>query len=103
MIPVIWLSGLMRKILPYLILNVIVSAVTMLVVLTIWQKAQQKSLQRELPRNTETPIRLESQSTLPPLDVETVVIEAVIGAGDIESERVQLVNVISEAVDLTGW
>lgn len=93
----------MRKLLPYLILNIIISAATVLVVLTIWQKAQQNSLEKELPRHTETPVRVESQSTLPPVDMETVKIGAVIGAGDIENERVQLVSVAGEPVDLSGW
>lgn len=93
----------MRRILPYLILNIIVSAATVLVVLTIWQKAQQRSFEREIPRSTETPVRVESQSTLPPLDAETVVIGGVIGAGDIENERVQIISVASEPVDLSGW
>jgi len=93
----------MRRLLPYLILNVIVSTVTVLVVLTIWQGAQKRALQKELPVLTETPVRAESLSTLPALDVETVVIGGVIGAGDIENERVQLVSVAAEPVDLSGW
>lgn len=93
----------MRRLLPYLILNIIVSAATVLIVLTVWQKVQLKAMQKELPQKTETPIRMESLSTLPPIDVQTVIIEAVIGAGDIENERVQLVNVASDPVDLSGW
>lgn len=93
----------MRKILPYLILNIIVSAATVLVVLTVWNKTQQKQLERSLPRATETQVRAESQSTLPALDVETVVIGGVIGAGDIENERVQIISVADMPVDLRGW
>jgi hypothetical protein len=93
----------MRKILPYLILNIIVSAATVLVVLTIWQKAQQRQIERSLPRATETAVRLESQSPLPALDAETVVIGGVIGAGDLANERVQLISVADAPVDLSGW
>ena len=93
----------MRKILPYIILNITVSAVTVVVVLAIWQKAQLASLEREFPRSTATPVSVGSQLTLPPLNVDTIEIQTVVGIGDIENERVQLVSVAKEAVDLSGW
>lgn len=93
----------MRKILPYIILNIIVSAVTVVVVLAIWQKAQQVSLEREFSRSTATLEPVRSQSTLPPLSIDTIEIQTVVGIGDIENERVQLVSVAKEAVDLSGW
>jgi hypothetical protein len=93
----------MRKLLPYIILNIIISAATILVVLTVWQKAQQNALKRDLPQNTATPARVESLATLPPLEMNTVAIEGVIGAGDIQNERIKLVSISDEVVDLSGW
>lgn len=93
----------MRKIFPYLILNIIVSAVTVMVVLAIWQKAQQASLEREFSRTTATLEPVRSQSTLPPLSIDTIEIQTIVGIGDLENERVQLVSVAKEVVDLSGW
>jgi len=54
-------------------------------------------------RTTATLEPVRSQSTLPPLSIDTIEIQTIIGIGDLENERVQLVSVAKEAVDLSGW
>ena len=97
---------------PFLILNVIVSAATTLIVLVLWDHGQSPAFlsgsggqpvagQTGIAANvTQSPTM---QPTLPPLDQTVVMIETVIGAGDINNEVLVLKRVGEGDLSLTGW
>lgn len=96
-----------KKTFPFILLNIVVSAATLLAVLYFWQ---QKS---PLP-NTEptqpiiTPIQgKQSPSLTTPtaqiLEDRLLRIEGVFGAGDIKVEYILLRNPSETSVDLAGW
>jgi hypothetical protein len=92
----------MKKILPYLLLNVAVSALTMLGVILIWNAFhpspnQSDSLISQDSLTTSTPI------SLPSLSKKTVEIQSVFMPGEKEYEKISLKNVSDEPVNLTGW
>ncbi len=97
----------MKKLLPYLMLNIIVSAITILIILLIWNKThpvQKQVLLETIPTqavilNTSLP----DSTKLPPLDQTVLEVQAVIVPGDLETERVLIRNAFSEAVSLQGW
>lgn len=101
-----------RRIFPYLILNVVVSAATTVLILTLWDRAQPAALPIStggIPaastlatQPTANPDPLVTPS-LPPLDTPVIEIEAVIGAGDLETETVVLKRVGEGELLLTGW
>ena len=93
----------MRKLFPYLLINIVVSAATVTAVLLIWNathRIPEMQGQAEMPL---TEIQSLPTPTLPPLDEDTVEIILVVGAGDISSERVQLNSVSQSPVNLQGW
>ncbi len=51
----------------------------------------------------EVPVYEQLQSTLPAKDEPTVEIQLVVGVGELDYERVQLVSVSDVPVELTGW
>lgn len=97
----------MKKVLPYLILNIVVSAITMLIVFMVWEKTHpvQKLTQpapvasQALMLNTPPP----EVTALPPQDQTVLEVQAVIVPGDLETERVLIRNAYTEAVSLQGW
>jgi hypothetical protein len=100
----ILLRARMKKLLPYLILNIIVSAITMLIVLLVWDTAH--PVQKQNP-SAPIPTRPAIQNTpppetiaLPPLDQPVL---EVIVPGDLDTERVLIRNAYSEPVSLQGW
>lgn len=101
-----------KKTLPFLLLNIIVSAATVFGVLWLWQ---QRGGQLDF-RPTSTPaVTLASQSTkqiestpLPTLiatnsDSGLLSIEGVFGAGDLNVEYVLIRNQSDTSVNLNGW
>lgn len=101
-----------RRVFPYLILNVIVSAATTLLVLFLWDQRQPQALPVStggLPITTTAPVPAvdlptpQASATLPPLDTPVIEIEAVIGAGDPAVEAVVLKRVGEGELLLTGW
>ncbi|MEA5077559.1 MAG: hypothetical protein VB013_03225 [Anaerolineaceae bacterium] len=90
----------MKKLWSYLLLNVIVSAVTVLVVLSIWNAAHpcvnSTSGVATVPKATPS-------ATLPPLDKPLFEVKALIGAGDLEFEHVNLAYLGSATLDMQGW
>lgn len=95
----------MKKLLPYLLLNIVVSALTMLLVLVIWDKARPTPnilLAPDLPSQNST-ISSTPTFSLPPLDAPVIEIQAVIVPGDLEAERILIRSVSSSAILLTGW
>lgn len=100
-----------KQILPFLILNIIVSAATTLAVLLLWDRQQSASLLPAVGGIPETQSSGENltsnqtaaEATLPPLDQPVIVIETVIGAGDPENEVVVLKRVGEGELLLTNW
>lgn len=96
-----------KKTLPFILLNIAVSAATLLAVLYFWQ-------QRNPLPNTEptqpiiTPIQgIQSPSLIAPtaqiLEDRLLRIEGVFGAGEIQVEYILLRNPSNTSVDLAGW
>ncbi len=81
-----------KRLLVYLVINIIVSAMTTLVVLALWTRFVLGGAPDFAPSNPTT----DSTSS-------QVVINAVIGAGDLENERVIIEHVGDEDISLTGW
>ena len=101
-----------RRVFPYLILNVIVSAVTTLLVLALWDQRQPQALPistgglpivETAPTQPTVDPSSQASATLPPLDTPVIEIEAVIGAGDPATEAVVLKRVGEGELLLTGW
>ncbi len=93
----------MKKILPFLLLNVFVSALTMLGVILIWNAfhpsvTSKTNLDNLLLDPTQT-----SAAPLPPLDDKIIEIQSVFLPGEAQYEKISLKNVSDEPVDLTGW
>lgn len=95
----------MKRLWPFLLLNVVVSATTVLVVLLIWSAAH------SLPQTgdaTGLPTAIASiptmtQSTLPALGEQLFKIEAVFGAGDLQNEYIHFVYLGSSPLNLQNW
>ena len=92
----------MKKLWSYLILNVIVSAVTVLVVLSIWNAAH-PCISTAPINGGDTAISTTPSATLPPLDEPLFEVKALIGAGDLQNEHVNLVYLGSTSLDMQGW
>ena len=92
----------MRLVLPFLLLNVVISAVTMVIVLLIWQAAHPMPI---LPSAGFSSNTVPSATTRPAASYadQMVEITAVIGAGDINFEAITLKNAGKSAVDMNGW
>lgn len=96
-----------KKTLPFILLNIAVSAATLLVVLHFWQR------QNPLPKADPTqPIITPIQVSQPTSSVtqtaqitqgQVLRIEGVFGAGDIQVEYILLRNPGESPVDLAGW
>jgi len=93
----------MRKILPYLLINFLVSAAAVVLMLWIWDSTHKtpKITPQSYPPLVET--NLTPWTTLPAPAAPTIEIEVVVGAGDLNNERIQMVCVSDEPVDLLGW
>ena len=96
----------MKKILPYLLLNVFVSAATVLIVLLIWNAAHPAlspvtgstvgTGELQLAVNPPT-------ATLPPLDKVLLEVQSVIGSGDIQNEHLHVLYLGSDPLDIQNW
>lgn len=95
----------MKRILPYLLLNILISALTMWIVLCIWQKFHP-------PVSGMTPTSVAASVTLPAKAESTLIssyddqqleITLVVGAGDPDLEVLTLKNTGKSAVSLAGW
>ena len=92
----------MKRVLPFLLLNVAVSAATMLLVLVLWQAAHRAPEGTPIVPGSQVPT---SQLQTSPASYEDASIQIVnvIGAGDLDFEVVTLKNTGKDPVDLTGW
>lgn len=90
----------MKKILPYLLINIAVSAITMLAVILIWNAFHPSPLATVSGDN----IAITTGSTeLPPLTQKTIEIQSVYMPGEINYEKLSLKNVGQVPIDMTDW
>lgn len=98
-----------KRIFPYVILNILVSAATTVIVLAVWDRMQHPvlSVPTGSPEEQVSSFNNNSgtaqQATLPPLDAPVIRIETVIGAGDLDTETVQLQRTGEGDLQLAGW
>jgi hypothetical protein len=92
-----------QNLLPFIILNVVISAVTTILVLVIYNAIAHPAV-TSLPTQAAAPAQPAAVTeTLPPLDQPVIEITGVLGTGDIKSEVVMLKRVGSGLLTLTGW
>ena len=96
-----------KKTLPFILLNILVSAVTVLTVLFFWQQKNPLS-KAEPTQPIITPLQGSQSPTLtsPTAQIpegQLLRIEGVFGAGELQVEYILLRNPSDTAVDLTGW
>jgi hypothetical protein len=93
-----------RKLFPYILLNVVVSAVTTLGVLLAWDAIRSKNNAEISPATDATAVQSISKPATPiPADAVVIEVEAVMGVGDLKNETVRLVRKGSGDLDLEGW
>jgi hypothetical protein len=101
-----------KRVIPFLILNIIISAATTLTVLLLWDRTLRpvQPLPVSVAGSGGIPPALsspqpqpEGEATLPPLEEPVILIETVIGAGDLQNEAVLLKRVGEGELLLTGW
>lgn len=94
-----------KRLLPYILINIFVSALTTLAVLWIWDAIQRNNLPESSPIAIALPEATPASTAapLPPLDQPVIKIESIIGAGDVQTETVRLVRLGKDPVALTGW
>jgi len=93
----------MKKILPYLLINVAVSAVTMLAVILIWSVFHPLPFKGDPADEVSALASQPTQTSLPPLDHATIEIQSVFLPGEKDYEKITIKNVSPDPVDLTGW
>lgn len=96
-----------KKTLPFILLNIAVSAATLLAVLYFWQQKNPLS-NAEPTQPIITPVKGNQSpslatSTAQILEDRLLRIEGVFGAGDIQVEYILLRNPSDTQVDLAGW
>ncbi len=101
-----------KRVLPFLLLNVLISAATTLTVLIIWDRTQRpvlpaagslNPLQAQPAQNNAQGGAPPVQATLPPLEEPVILSETVIGAGDLQNEVLVLRRVGEGELQLNGW
>lgn len=93
----------MKKILPFLLINVAVSALTMLAVILIWNAFHPSPLQKSVKSEASVTETAKVGASLPSLDQKTVEIQSVFMPGEMGYEKINLKNTGKQPVDLTGW
>ena len=97
--------SVLKRLLPYIILNIIVSAVTTFAVLTWWNNG------RPIPPGLGAPVvptqaaaaSAQVESTPLPADAKVVEIAEVVGAGNLDVESVTVKRIGEGEVHLNGW
>ena len=87
----------------YIILNIIISALTTLAVISIWERLQSIPQTPVLSTSPVEGAKTLAPATLPPLDLAVIEIENVFGAGDVQNEVVVLKHVGTDEFSLRGW
>ncbi len=89
--------------LPYILLNILVSATTTLLVLVWWDRTHTPLIPTP---NTmamiSTPLPAPT-ATLPPLDAQVITIKTVFGVGNLDTEAVVLNRLGEGRLELSGW
>ena len=95
----------MKRWLPFLIVNIIVSAATTLLVLTIWNRVNTaNSYKIETPPISRPGVATPAiQAELPPLDTPVIQIANVFAAGDLQNELLVVERVGEGELNLAGW
>jgi hypothetical protein len=92
----------MKRLWPFLLLNVVVSAVTVTIILLIWSAAHSTqpaaSNNQLLAASTSAP-----QATLPALGKDLFKIQNVFGAGDLANEYIHFLYLGNEPLNLQNW
>jgi hypothetical protein len=94
-----------KQLLFYILVNIIVSAATILLVLWIWDKPNRSQATEPPPVSSYLLDNSPSEpvGTPIPLNQEVIRIKNIFGAGDVQNEMVELVRVGDGDVYLTGW
>jgi len=92
-----------RRLFPYLILNIIVSAATILTILWLWDRSRIIDLPVLTPLPVASSPTPEDTPTLPPLNRPVILIKNVFGTGDLQNEVVLLNRQGEGELELTGW
>jgi hypothetical protein len=100
----------LKRLLPYLLINILVSAATTLGVLYWWDQNQPAEALPVMPQMTPmaaspaiNPQQPRIIPTPPPLDQPVIEINNVFGVGDLETEAVRLQRVGEGELWMTGW
>lgn len=99
-----------KKTFPFLLLNIVVSAATMLLVLWLWQKQVPvlgaKATLTPAVTLANAPTQATSEGSVqasPPPSAGILSIEGVFGAGDLDVEYILIRNKSDSSVNLSGW
>lgn len=92
---------LQKSWLPFIIMNVIISTVTILIVLAIWTLVRTHPAANKLDSVLNEQIT--THPTLPALDEAVINIENVFGNGEVQTEVVRIRHVGSEPLMLQDW
>jgi hypothetical protein len=93
----------MKRLWPYLLLNVVISAATMLIVLLIWNASHRPAAVETTSATSHPLVTPAPTSTLPPLDKVLLQVDSVIGNGDPASEYIHISYLGEGEIDLKGW
>lgn len=93
------------KSIPFILLNVLISAITTLVVLIIWDRTHQvKTPGLEItPQPPQMIGSGDCEPVIPPKNADTLQIITVFGAGDAQKEQVTIQRVGEGELCLNGW
>lgn len=93
----------LRRLIPYLLLNVLVTTITVLVVLSIWDSTHGVDAP-EVTIATSTPSESSGIiATPPPIDQKVIQVKNVFGVGEVNNEVVILENVWDRDLQLKDW
>jgi hypothetical protein len=94
-----------KKALPFLLLNVLVSAVATILVLTWWEQSHRTALPavQNVPANASTTQATQPPAGLAPIGDTHISIENVFGVGDYQTEAVEIRRESETDLVLTGW
>jgi hypothetical protein len=95
----------LKRWLPFLVVNIIVSAATTLLVLTIWNRVNTANrLELEAPSATQASASTPAvQVALPPLDTPVITIANVFAPGDLQNELLVVERVGEGDLNLSDW
>lgn len=92
-----------KRLTRYLVINVIVSALTTLAVLLIWNRLSAPQPPEGLENVLSTPAGAAGPTATPGVFENQLAISAIIGAGALDNERVQIEHRGDRDVSLEGW